>query len=367
MLALLAEEKRKRLDAAMKNREYLISKAKAEIATIESTAVPAPVKRSHSESSATTAMEKLAAGGGGVTSADISALYGAGAKKKKRKGNAGVYIANLPKHLKEVELRIALQRTCERLVGPVRRVKIYHVPNEPGVVKGDALVIFEMTQDAETAIGMLDGHQLQAGYPMSVSKAQFDSDSTKTENPASETQASTVPTGQDNAKPNPFGGKRGDGYQPVPPPQASSDSDAPMNFAPPQAFAEQAQAHAQQISAPPAAPITAQAISATVLLYNVFDPSRELNPYLGRGNELKGIEREMYQELQKLGHVVGFDALQDGSVLVTSVFSTLHDTVLASFTGFASLNVGMSLKILHPADTRRRKKRRNVSIPCMGL
>ena len=47
----------------------------------------------------------------------------------------------------------------------------------------------------------------------------------------------------------------------------------------------------------PAAPIMAQAISATVLLYNVFDPTRELNPYLSHKSELKGIEKEMYQEV----------------------------------------------------------------------
>ena len=124
MMALLAEEKRKRLEAAIKNREYLVNKAKEAVKSVAG-ADDGPAKRgragagaSSAAGSAMSAMEKLAAGGGGVTSADIIAMYGGPSKKKrKRKGNPGVYIQGLPRHLTEVELRIALQRMCERQVG----------------------------------------------------------------------------------------------------------------------------------------------------------------------------------------------------------------------------------------------------------
>eukprot|EP00750_Incisomonas_marina_P021066 INCI4153.3.p1 GENE.INCI4153.3~~INCI4153.3.p1 ORF type:complete len:290 (-),score=79.28 INCI4153.3:855-1625(-) len=255
-------------------------------------------------------------------------MYGGPGKKRKRKGNPGVYIQGLPLHLKEVELRIALQRMCERVAGPVRRIKVYHVPDQPGVVKGDALVLFEMPKDAVAAVEKLNGEQLQAGFPMTVTRAQFDASArgnsqgtSDDQNIAEEQRATAVTSAPAAPGPNPFGGKRGNGYTPLQP-QLQHVQPGGESFAPPAAFAAQAFAQQQQLAAAAAAqaaPITAQAISGTVLLYNVFDPTRELNPYLSHKSELKGIEKEMYDEVRRFGVVKGFDILQDGSVLVVYV------------------------------------------------
>jgi len=291
-MALLAEERRRRKEAALKNQEYLVAKAHEAVKAVHSshpTTTTTTTKRSFDDATSgngakatsLSALEKLSKGGGGITSADIAAVYG-GPKKRRKKGNTGVYVQGLPRHLSETELRIALNRTCERRVGPVRRIKIYHEKGSLGVVKGDALVLFETAADAVKAVAELNGEQLQAGFYMQVSRAQFD------------TAASSKKTNSDSTTATATN---------------SSTSTATASFAPPQALA------APVVPTPPT-PMTTKAISSTVLLYNVFDPTRELNPYLGHISELKGIEKEMYQELQRFGVVKRFDILENGSVLV---------------------------------------------------
>ncbi len=113
----------------------------------------------------------------------------------------------------------------------------------------------------------MTGEHFRHGYPMTVSKAKFNKDYKTFVKQENTTVTSAGPTN--------------DGMKTAPPVALAIDD-----------------------------------CTNTVLLYNVFDPKKELNPYASHKSELKGIEREIHLEAQKFGNVKSFDSLKTGCCVV---------------------------------------------------